>query len=93
LFEILKPFSTTLLLNTVFLFIKEKSPLSTAATVESIFGSSYFGIGRGISGLAGGLFIDKWGATYTFRIMAIAAVGTGIVYGLATEVKESFVRD
>ncbi len=76
------------MLISVFCFIQQKSPLTTAATVESIFGSSYYGIGRGISGLAGGLFIDKLGAVHTFRIIAISAVVTGILYGVATEVIE-----
>ena len=67
LLEALKPFCTTLLLIAVFSFIKSNSPLTTAATVESIFGACYFGVGRGIGGLIGGFAIYDLGVTVTFR--------------------------
>ena len=66
LLEALKPFCTTLLLIAVFSFIKSNSTLTTAATIESIFGAAYFGVGRGIGGLIGGFAIDDLGVTVTF---------------------------
>lgn len=78
------------MLITVFCFIQEKSPLSTAATVESIFGSSFYGVGRGLSGLFGGFLIDKLGTIQAFRIIAATAIVVGIVYGIATEVNQIF---
>ncbi len=38
LFEAMKPFCTTLLLISAMNFIKDVSPMSTAATLEGIFG-------------------------------------------------------
>lgn len=87
LFEALKPFCTTLLLIAVFMFIKNNSPLSAAATVESIFGSSYFGVGRGIGGLVGGFSIERIGIVFTFRLIAITAAVTAVIYGTLTEVR------
>jgi hypothetical protein len=66
--EALKPLCTTLLLIAVFSFIKNKSPMSTAATVECIFGAAYFGVGRGIGGFVGGFAIDAMGAQLTFQV-------------------------
>lgn len=38
LFEALKPFCTTLLLISAMTFIKDVTPMSTAATMEGVFG-------------------------------------------------------
>jgi hypothetical protein len=48
---------------------RSHSPLTTAATVESIFGASYFGVGRGVGGLIGGFAIYDLGVTVTFRCL------------------------
>lgn len=44
--ELLKPFCSTLLYIAVFAFVRKNSPLTIAATIESIFGSSHFGLGK-----------------------------------------------
>ena len=65
--EVLKPFCTTLFMIAVFTFIKEVSPMTTTSTVKSIFGALYFGAGRGLGGLLGGLALKFLGAEQTFR--------------------------
>lgn len=87
LLEALKPFCTTLLLIAVFSFIKSHSPLTTAATVESIFGASYFGVGRGVGGLIGGFAIYDLGVTVTFRMVAAMAAVTAFIYGMIMELR------
>ena len=65
--EVAKPFCTTLLLISVLTFVKAHAPLTTMATMEAIFGSSYFGVGRGLGGLFGGLSIEAFGDVTSFR--------------------------
>ena len=48
-------------------FVKDNIPLTTMATVEAIFGSSYFGVGRGLGGLFGGFTIEALGNIASFR--------------------------
>ena len=48
-------------------FVKDNAPLTTMATMEAIFGSSYFGVGRGLGGLFGGLSIEAFGDVTSFR--------------------------
>ena len=65
--EVLKPFCTTLFMIAVFAFVKEVSPMTATSTVEAIFGALYFGAGRGLGGLLGGLALQSLGSEQTFR--------------------------
>ena len=67
LLEVLKPFCTTLFMIAVFAFVKEVSPMTTTSTVEAVFGALYFGAGRGLGGLLGGLALEFLGSDQTFR--------------------------
>ena len=69
--EVAKPFCTTLLLISVMTFVKDNAPLTTMATMEAIFGSSYFGVGRGLGGLFGGLSIEAFGDVTSFRYVVL----------------------
>jgi hypothetical protein len=44
--EILKPFSTTLLIMAAMNFVKSNSPLTSISTAQSIFSSAHFGVGK-----------------------------------------------
>jgi MFS family permease len=78
--EALKPFCTTLLLIAVMTFVKDNAPMTTMSTVEAIFGSAYFGVGRGLGGLFGGFSIEALGNVTTFRIFGGASVVTAMSY-------------
>ena len=67
LYETFKPISTTLVIINTFDFIRKSVPMTTYATVNSIFGASYFGVGRGLGGLAGGYAISDLGFRLSFR--------------------------
>jgi len=80
--EVAKPFCTTLLLISVMTFVKDNAPLTTMATMEAIFGSSYFGVGRGLGGLFGGLSIEAFGDVTSFRIFGGSAVMSATIYSV-----------
>jgi len=80
--EVAKPFCTTLLLISVMTFVKDNAPLTTMATMEAIFGSSYFGVGRGLGGLFGGLSIEAFGDVTSFRIFGGLAVLIAVMYSV-----------
>ncbi len=80
--EALKPFCTTLLLIAVMTFVKDNAGLTTISTVEAIFGSAYFGVGRGLGGLFGGLAIEAVGNVNTFRIFGLVSSVSAIVYSV-----------
>ena len=67
--EVLKPFCTTLFMVAVFAFVKEVSPMTTTSTVEAVFGALYFGAGRGLGGLLGGVALEFLGSDQTFRYL------------------------
>jgi len=81
-FEVFKPFCTTLLLIAVMTYVKDNIPLTTMATVEAIFGSSYFGVGRGLGGLFGGFAIEALGNITSFRLFGAASLASAGIYTL-----------
>ena len=84
LFESMKPMCTTLLLIAAMTFVKDVSPLTTAATIEGIFGAAYFGIGRGLGGFLGGISVEYVGFILTFQLFGLISLGTGLLYSLVT---------
>ena len=80
LFELVKPACTTLLLISAMNFVKDVSPMTTTASMEGIFGSLYFGVGRGLGGLVGAYIWEAFGARATFRIFSCIAIGSAVVY-------------
>lgn len=79
-FEVAKPFCTTLLLISVMTFVKDSTPLTTMATVEAVFGSTYFGVGRGLGGLVGGFAIEALGNVTSFRLFGAVALASAGIY-------------
>ena len=80
LFEAMKPFCTTIVFVSAFTMAKDNSPLETVASVNSIFGALYFGVGRGLGGLLSGFSIEAFGAVMTFRYFAAASFLSGNIY-------------
>ena len=80
LLEVFKPFCTTLLLISAMTFVKDVSPLTTAATIEGIFGAAYFGAGRSLGGFAGGFLTESLGFVQTFQMFALISLISGILY-------------
>ena len=63
-------------------FVKDNAPLTTMATMEALFGSAYFGVGRGLGGLFGGLSIEAYGDVTSFRIFGGLALLTAALYSI-----------
>ena len=83
LLEALKPFCTTLLLISAMTFVKDVSPLTVAASMEGIFGSSYFGVGRGLGGFLGGVTTEYMGFIETFKLFGMISLCTGVLFFLS----------
>ncbi len=67
-----------------FTFVKDSSPLTAVATVEGVFGAAYFGVGRGIGGLAGGFIMGR--KSEAFGIFAAVAAAAAVVYAVSLAV-------
>ena len=86
--EVAKPLCTTLLLISVMTFVKDQIPLTTMASVEAIFGSCYFGVGRGLGGLLGGFAIEALGNVRSFRLFGTASLGSAGIYSLVMVIQK-----
>ncbi|TRY69336.1 hypothetical protein TCAL_04104 [Tigriopus californicus] len=80
--EFLKPLCTTLLIISAMTFVKDVSTLTTVATMEGIFGSLYFGVGRGLGGLIGAYSWELIGPRLTFQLLSTLAMGSGVFYSI-----------
>lgn len=58
---------------------KSIAPAGLESTVQSMFGGTYSGLGRGVGGLAGGLMLNQYGGMHLFRW---ACYGTLSCWGL-----------
>jgi len=85
--ESLKPLCTSLLMISAFTFVRDVSPLTSLASVEGVFGASYFGFGRGCGGLAGGLVVAAVGPRLAMRYMALGAGAATFGYGVLVVLK------
>lgn len=90
LLEFLKPLCTTLLLISAMTFVKDVSTLTTVATMEGIFGSLYFGIGRGLGGLIGAYSWEMVGSRLTFQLLSTVALGSAVFYSIIMLVHRKF---
>ena len=92
LYEVLESITTALMFTSMMSYAAELSPIhSTVTTVQGLIGAIYWGMGRGAGTFIGGFVIswfdeqsadDTYGTRETFKIFAIAAAVTGIVYFL-----------
>ena len=65
-------------------FVKDVSPLTIAASMEGIFGSSYFGVGRGLGGFLGGVTTEYIGFIEAFKLFGMISLCTGVIFILST---------
>merc|ERR1719225_16125 len=87
-FEILKPFGNSLLLIAAMTYAKNNATIETMASLEGVMGALYFGIGKAVGSLVGGLVIDDLGVRNTFRSFSILSLITASVYFCFTYVHE-----
>ena len=71
-------------------FVKDNIPLTTMATVEAVFGSSYFGVGRGLGGLLGGFAIEALGNVTSFRVFGGVSLVTAGIYTLVIALQKIY---
>jgi len=83
-FEIFKPFGNSLLMIAAMTYAKNNSDITTMASLEGVMGALYFGIGKALGSLIGGLSIDTIGVRNTFRCFSVVSLVAGSVYLLFT---------
>ena len=64
-------------------FVKESAPPGLEATMQSLFQSSYFGLGTGLGGLMGGWVYDSFSPAACFAaaaaVIAVCGLAAGVV--------------
>jgi len=88
-FEIFKPFGNSLLMIAAMTYAKNNADISTMASLEGVMGALYFGIGKSLGSLVGGLAIDEIGVRNTFRCFSVIALVSASVYLLFTLIREN----
>lgn len=57
-------------------FCQAKAPEGLKSTIQSLFGATYYGLGRGVGGLVGGLMLHHFGGPILFRSVLIWTAGS-----------------
>eukprot|EP00091_Calanus_sinicus_P004138 TRINITY_DN14357_c0_g1_i1.p1 TRINITY_DN14357_c0_g1~~TRINITY_DN14357_c0_g1_i1.p1 ORF type:complete len:255 (-),score=50.69 TRINITY_DN14357_c0_g1_i1:185-949(-) len=83
-FEIFKPFGNSLLMIGAMTYAKNNADITTMASLEGVMGALYFGIGKALGSLVGGLAIEAVGVRNAFRCFSIASLVAASVYLLFT---------
>ena len=79
-FEVLKPFGNSLLMIAAMTYAKNNADIETMASLEGVMGGLYFGIGKALGSLVGGLAIEDIGVRNTFRCFSVTSLVTASVY-------------
>merc|ERR1719430_1787486 len=79
-FEILKPFGNSLLMIAAMTYAKNNADISNMASLEGVMGALYFGIGKALGSLSGGLAIERIGVRNTFRTFSLVSLVAASVY-------------
>lgn len=79
-FEFLKPFGNSLLMIAAMTYAKSNADISTMASLEGVMGALYFGVGKALGSLSGGLAIESIGVRNTFRCFSVASLVAASVY-------------
>jgi len=79
-FEILKPFGNSLLMIAAMTYAKNNADISNMASLEGVMGALYFGIGKALGSLTGGLAIERIGVRNTFRTFSLVSLVAASVY-------------
>lgn len=84
IFEILKPFGNSLLMIAAMTYAKNNADIETMASLEGLMGALYFGVGKSVGSLVGGLLIDELGVRNTFRCFGTVSLVAASLYFLFT---------
>jgi len=79
-FEVLKPFGNSLLMIAAMTYAKNNADISTMASLEGVMGALYFGVGKALGSLVGGLAIEEIGVRNTFRCFSLGSFVAASVY-------------
>ncbi|XP_023331769.1 uncharacterized protein LOC111703915 [Eurytemora carolleeae] len=71
LLESLKPLGNPLMMLTTGFFMQHFIQIQDIAIFQSLFGSAYFGLAKGMGSIAGGLAIGYCGSFTTFQVLAL----------------------
>jgi len=95
-FEVLKPFGNSLLMIAAMTYAKNNSDIDTMASLEGVMGALYFGVGKALGSLFGGLLIEEIGLRPTFRCfsgLAFVAASLYLTFTLITEKRNARNKD
>lgn len=70
-------------------FAKITAPAGTEATMQTILGATFYGLGVGSGSLLGGFGFDAYGGRKTFRFSGFFALASALLYKFITEAVES----
>merc|ERR1719430_629300 len=87
-FEVLKPFGNSLLMIAAMTYAKNNANISTMASLEGVMGALYYGVGKSLGSLAGGLAIEEIGVRNTFRTFSFVSILAATVYLCFTQFHE-----
>merc|ERR1712156_1356953 len=79
-FEILKPFGNSLLMIAAMTYAKNNADISTMASLEGVMGALYFGVGKALGSLVGGLAIEELGVRNTLRCFSMGSFVAASIY-------------
>lgn len=91
-FEFLKPFGNSLLMIAAMTYAKSNADISTMASLEGVMGALYFGVGKALGSLSGGLAIESIGVRNTFRCFSVASLVAASVYLFFTQLYDKRQR-
>ncbi|XP_023238108.1 major facilitator superfamily domain-containing protein 6-like [Centruroides sculpturatus] len=70
-------------------FAKITAPPGTEATMQTILGATFYGLGVGSGSLLGGFGFDMYGGRKTFRFAGFFALASALLYKFITEAVEN----
>jgi len=91
-FEVLKPFGNSLLMIAAMTYAKNNADISTMASLEGVMGALYFGVGKALGSLVGGLAIEELGVRNTFRCFSMGSFVAASIYLCFTLLYERRMR-
>merc|ERR1719510_1783595 len=85
--EILKPFGNSLAMVLAAHFLTANTSGDNIATLEGLFGSGYFGVGKAVGIFVGGYLAGEFGYNLTWRLFSWFSLLMGIVFFTTTTKK------
>merc|ERR1712039_168151 len=87
-----KPFGNSLLMIAAMTYAKNNADISTMASLEGVMGALYFGVGKALGSLVGGLAIEELGVRNTFRCFSMGSFVAASIYLCFTLLYERRMR-